>query len=191
MDGMYFKNYCALVFGPNKGFKEDVMIAAEGIPEILDGGEFLKIASFSSVLDLDDLESLFSESKLSFVIFEMSPETARGFTINDVMQNRLFDKFFYPKNLGVQDPNKLETIKGMGWFPTTEFNRVSGDTAETIEFEDIDPLPIELYLNNLLVDLEESIKNEEFEKAAKLRDEIKEADLEFYEKNVKDNSELE
>lgn len=156
------KNFCVVIYGPNKGFKEIIKNVAEGDLEILDGGKFLVISSFSTLLDLDDIESIFMSENLSFVIFEMDNKTSRGYMINEVMQTRLFDSFY----------NKRKGLR------TLDID------DEYVEFEDVKPND-EFYLESLVDDLKSSIENEEYEKSTKIVNEIKMLDMEFYEKFVK------
>lgn len=173
MDGLYFKNYSLTCYGPNDGLVDVLKTISEGKPVIMDGGQ-LMIASFSSAMSLDEVETLLKDEHYSFTLFEMDPNSSRAYTVNDVMQERLFDDFFY-KGIGLED------LEG--------FNPVFSGTEEYIEFEDIKPSKIhsEIYLKDLVETLQEAISEEEYEYAGELRDEIKELDPEYYKEYIKNN----
>jgi hypothetical protein len=173
MERMYFRNYSITCYGPNDGLPKLLQTICEGKPVIMDGGQ-LMVASFSSAMRLDEIETLLKDKFYSFMIFEMDPESSRGYTVNEVMQERLFDDFFY-KKIELEDLNDIAP-------------NFSG-TNEYIEYEDIDSskLHSDIYLQDLLDTLQEALEDEEYEYAGEVRDEIKEVDPEFYEKNVKNN----
>ena len=173
MKEMYIKNYSLSCYGPNTGLPDLLKSISEGKPVIMDGGQ-LMIASFSCALNLKEIESLLKDNNFSFIISEMNPDTTRAYTVNPVMQERLFDDFFY-KKIPLEDIHNVKFSGAM--------------QEEYIEYEDIDvgKLHSEIYLHDLLETLQEAIDEEEYEYAGELRDEIKEIDPEFYERNVKNN----
>jgi hypothetical protein len=173
MNDKYFRNYSLTCYGPNDGLPELLKSIAEGKPVIMDAGQ-LMVASFSTAMNINEIKSLLKDGMYSFIMAEMDPETFIAYTVNDVMQERLFDDFVYKKI-------ELENLADIA--PV-----FSGD-GEYIEYEDIDAskLHSEMYLQDLIDTLKEAIEEEEYEYAGELRDEIKEFDPEFYEKFIETN----
>jgi hypothetical protein len=161
------KNYCLSIYG---GISEDLDAITDLIKSfttekpVIYGAPAMLISAFSTYLELDELDFFLREEGYSFMIFEMDTRTSRAHTEYEAVQKKIFDEFF--------DNNE----------------------GDFVEFEDIDSSKLrttEVYLKDLLADLEVSITNDDFENAVKIRDEIKDLDEVFYEKYVKNNDFLE
>jgi hypothetical protein len=92
MENLLIKNFCLTIIGKNKGVGEYLTIVSEGPINYLEGNEVF-IATFQSFLTTKDIESILSEGKFNFIIFEIIPSL---FSANlGKLTNKLFDKKIY------------------------------------------------------------------------------------------------
>lgn len=153
----FLKNYCIVGLGKVDEVKEDLTILSETSVNFV-SGEGLIIATFTSAFHISEIEDLLNMNGRSYIIFEMTPGFFSANIENKEFQETLFGNLAKDNNsfLKMEDVmNKIrENLKnGEDYFDLF-------DDSTTI----VDKTDEEL--------LEEAIKNEDYEEAAKLRDKI-------------------
>ena len=153
----FLKNYCIVGLGKVDEVKEDLTILSETSVNFV-SGEGLIIATFTSAFHISEIEDLLNMNGRSYIIFEMTPGFFSANIENKEFQETLFGNLAKDNNsfLKMEDVmNKIrENLKnGEDTFDLFD------DTATIVDKTDEELL-------------EEAIKNEDYEEAAKLRDKI-------------------
>jgi len=153
----FLKNYCIVGLGKVDEVKEDLTILSETSVNFV-SGEGLIIATFSSAFHISEIEDLLNMNGRSYIIFEMSPGFFSANIENKEFQETLFGNLAKDNNSFLKMEDVMNKIRE---------NLKNGEDSFDL-FDDsttiVDKTDEEL--------LEEAIKNEDYEEAAKLRDKI-------------------
>ena len=172
MEIPYLRNYCLIGISdkPNEieELKEDLTIISETDINFV-SGEFLIIATFSSAFSVSEINELLTLSDKSFIAFEMTPGFFTANLKNKEYHNNLFgDSINTMKNPFVNLEETLSKLK----------DELKDDIKDSIIPDLIE------FANEIMFDdithtkktdeelLNEALKNEDYEEAAKLRDKI-------------------
>ena len=154
----YLKNYCIIGLGKVTEVKEDLKAISENSINFV-SGDGLIIATFTSAFHIGEIEVILKTNDRSYILFEMTPGFFSANIENKEYQDALFGSIITNGNPLSKMEDALNKIRegikdgnmdGMGTF-----------MDEDLYVEKTDE---EL--------LEEAIENEDYEKAAKLRDKI-------------------
>jgi hypothetical protein len=153
----FLKNYCIVGLGKVDEVKEDLTILSETSVNFV-SGEGLIIATFTSAFHISEIEDLLNMNGRSYIIFEMSPGFFSANIENKEFQETLFGNLAKDNNSFLKMEDVMNKIRE---------NLKNGEDSFDL-FDDsttiVDKTDEEL--------LEEAIKNEDYEEAAKLRDKI-------------------
>lgn len=141
---MGFKRFCLVVMGDTKNIFTEIENISEGAPNILNSkGNGLVISTFVSMASIKELEEWFSYNNRSFLVFELDKSTCGYFITNKDIYNKLFTLI---------DDDELD-----------EKNEI---------FSNVVNIKIDNNTISLEEELENAIKNEDYEQAIILRDKI-------------------
>jgi hypothetical protein len=153
----FLKNYCIVGLGKVDEVKEDLTILSETSVNFV-SGEGLLIATFTSAFHISEIEDLLNMNGRSYIIFEMTPGFFSANIENKEFQETLFGNLAKDNNSFLKMEDVMNKIRE---------NLKNGEDSFDL-FDDsttiVDKTDEEL--------LEEAIKNEDYEEAAKLRDKI-------------------
>jgi len=153
----FLKNYCIVGLGKVDEVKEDLTILSETSVNFV-SGEGLIIATFTSAFHISEIEDLLNMNGRSYIIFEMTPGFFSANIENKEFQETLFGNLSKDNNSFLKMEDVMNKIRE---------NLKNGEDSFDL-FDDsttiVDKTDEEL--------LEEAIKNEDYEEAAKLRDKI-------------------
>ncbi len=153
----FLKNYCIVGLGKVDEVKEDLTILSETSVNFV-SGEGLIIATFTSAFHISEIEDLLNMNGRSYIIFEMTPGFFSANIENKEFQETLFGNLAKDNNSFLKMEDVMDKIRE---------NLKNGEDSFDL-FDDsttiVDKTDEEL--------LEEAIKNEDYEEAAKLRDKI-------------------
>mgnify|MGYP001295171428 CR=1 FL=1 len=153
----FLKNYCIVGLGKVDEVKEDLTILSETSVNFV-SGEGLIIATFTSAFHISEIEDLLNMNGRSYIIFEMTPGFFSANIENKEFQETLFGNLAKDNNSFLKMEDVMNKIRE---------NLKNGEDSFDL-FDDsttiVDKTDEEL--------LEEAIKNEDYEEAAKLRDKI-------------------
>lgn len=153
MEARFLKSYCIIGLNSIEELKEDLTIISETNVNFV-SGEYMIIATFKSTFNVIEIEELLNMSNKSYVLFEMTP----GFYAAN-----LKDKEFQEALFG-GDGNKLpfasieEALKKI---KNGIFDEITNYSEKTFQGKSVEE------------QLKEALENEDYESAAKLRDQIK------------------
>lgn len=173
MEIPYLRNYCLIGLSDYSNeieeLKEDLTIISETDINFV-SGEFLIIATFSSAFNVTEINELLSMSEKSFIVFEMTPGFFTANLKNKEYQNTLFGgNIDTTKNPFINLEETLSKFK----------DQIKDEIKDTI-IPDILDFANEIFIEEVEKEkksyeelLEDALKNEDYEEAAKLRDKIK------------------
>ena len=154
----YLKNYCIIGLGKVTEVKEDLKAISEDSINFV-SGDGLIIATFASAFHIGEIEVILKTNERSYILFEMTPGFFSANIENKEYQDSLFGSIFTNGNPLSKMEDALNKIR-------EGIKDGSMDGMESFMDED---LYVEKTDEELL---EEAIENEDYEKAAKLRDKI-------------------
>lgn len=159
MDIPYLKNYCIIGLSDDEKeideIKEDLSIISETTINYV-SGSFLLIATFSSAFTITEIQELLEMTERSYIVFEMTPGYFSASFKNKEYQNALFG--------GV-----INTYKNSFKKMDEMLEKLRDEIIPIIENVKTEESYIEKTYEE---QLKEAIKNEDYEKAAKLRDKL-------------------
>ncbi len=158
MKQSYLKNYCIVGLGKVEDVKEDLTAISETSVNFV-SGDGLIIATFTSAFHIGEIEEILKTNGRSYILFEMTPGLFSANIENKEFQTALFGSII---NNGNPYSNMEEALNKI------REGIKNGEMEDVGYFMDED-LYVEKTDKELL---EEAIENEDYEKAAKLRDKI-------------------
>lgn len=158
MKQSYLKNYCIVGLGKVEDVKEDLTTISETSINFV-SGDGLIIATFTSAFHIGEIEEILKTNGRSYILFEMSPGYFSANIENKEFQTALFGSIINNGN------------------PHSKMEEMLNKIREGIKNGDMDDIESfmgeDLYVEKTDTELlEEAIENEDYEKAAKLRDKI-------------------
>lgn len=153
MEARFLKSYCIIGLNSIEELKEDLNIISETNVNLA-GGEYMLIATFKSSFNVLEIEELLNMSNKSYLLFELTPGFYAANLHNKELQLALFGN----------DASKLpfasieEALKKIKNGIFDEITNYSEKTYQTKSVEE---------------QLKDALDNEDYESAAKLRDQIK------------------
>lgn len=157
----FLKKFCIIGLGSTEELKEDLTIISETSVNFV-SGEGLIIATFETAFTLPEIEELLNMGGRSYIIFEMTIGFYSANIENKEFQNALFGgEVDSSKSPYFMMEEALKQIRDKIFFGEGEITEIKIKSMHS-EPEKTDE---EL--------LEEALKNEDYEVAAKLRDKLK------------------
>jgi cellobiose-specific phosphotransferase system component IIA len=158
MKQSYLKNYCIIGLGKVEDVKEDLTEISETSINFV-SGDGLIIATFTSAFHIGEIEEILKTNGRSYILFEMTPGYFSANIENKEFQTALFGSIINNGNAN----SKIEEA----------LNKISEDIKNG-KMDDMESfMGKDLYVEKTDTELlEEAIENEDYEKAAKLRDKI-------------------
>lgn len=153
MERNFLKTYCVVGLNSIEELKEDLTIISETNVNFVSGSGLI-IATFKSTFNLLEIKELLDMGKKSYIVFEMTP----GFYAAN-LEDKSFEEALFGKQLNILPFEQIqETLKNIknGIFDEITDYGFNGFTEKSIEEE-----------------LKEALDKEDYETAAKLRDQIK------------------
>jgi len=158
MKQSYLKNYCIVGLGKVEDVKEDLTAISETSINFV-SGDGLIIATFTSAFHIGEIEEILKTNGRSYILFEMTPGYFSANIENKEFQTALFGYIINNGNPHSKMEEALNKIR-------EGIKNGNMDDMESFMGED-------LYVEKTDTELlEEAIENEDYEKAAKLRDKI-------------------
>jgi cellobiose-specific phosphotransferase system component IIA len=158
MKQSYLKNYCIVGLGKVEDVKEDLTAISETSINFV-SGDGLIIATFTSAFHIGEIEEMLKTNGRSYILFEMTPGYFSANIENKEFQTALFGSIINNGNPHSKMEEALNKIR-------EGIKNGNMDDMESFMGED-------LYVEKTDTELlEEAIENEDYEKAAKLRDKI-------------------
>ena len=156
----FLKKFCIVGLGSTEELKEDLTIISETSVNFV-SGEGLIIATFETAFTLPEIEELLKISNRSYIIFEMT----MGFFSANIENKEFQDALFGGELDSSKTPYHMieETLRNIRegmFFTSADINKIIDNQKEKIPSKTDEQL------------LEEALENEEYEKAAELRDKI-------------------
>lgn len=145
---MKFRNYCIVVLGDTIGVQSEIQKISETTPNILDAKGVL-IATFSSLAEPNELKEWFIENKRSFLVFDLDKDSSAYHIFKKNIHDGLFGF--------VKDVNPDELTKKF-----VKAVELSSDT-KTVKTNQNNK-------TNLEEELKNALEQENYEKAAEIRD---------------------
>lgn len=156
MEPNFLRKFCLIGLGSTEELKEDLTIISETSVNFV-SGEGLIIATFESNFTVPEIDELLKMNNRSFILFEMTMGFYSASIENKEFQNALFggeiDSSITPYHLMEEALKKVR--EGIFVIKTDEEGSFMPDLKSDEEL------------------LDEALKNEDYETAAKLRDKIK------------------
>lgn len=155
MEPNFLRKFCLIGLGSTEELKEDLTIISETSVNFV-SGEGLIIATFESNFTVPEIDELLKMNNRSFILFEMTMGFYSASIENKEFQNALFggeiDSSITPYHLMEE---ALKKVREGIFIIKTEEDSFMSDLKSDEEL------------------LDEALKNEDYETAAKLRDKIK------------------
>lgn len=103
-----FKNYCIVVMGDTVGAQDEIVRVSEINPNVLDAKGIL-IATFSSIIEANELTEWFTSRNRSFLLFEINDKTSGYNIVKKEIEKGLFG---FLKNVDIDKMNEefLKTV---------------------------------------------------------------------------------
>jgi len=156
----FIRKFCIIGLGSTEELKEDLTVISEKTINFV-SGEGLIIATFETAFVLPEIEELLKMSNRSYIIFEMTAGFFSASIENKEFQEALFggeiDSTKTPFHLMEE---ALRNIRSGIFFKPENISDILDNSIDTKTSKTDEEL------------LEEALENEDYEKAAKLRDKI-------------------
>jgi len=156
----FLRKFCIIGLGSTEELKEDLTVISEKTINFV-SGEGLIIATFETAFVLPEIEELLKMSNRSYIIFEMTAGFFSASIENKEFQEALFggeiDSTKTPFHLMEE---ALINIRSSIFFKPENISDILDNSIDTKTSKTDEEL------------LEEALENEDYEKAAKLRDKI-------------------
>ena len=157
MESTFLKKVCLIGLGEVEGVKEDLTVLSESSVNFV-SGDGLIIATFQTAFTIGELEELLKMNGRSFIIFEMTLGFYSASIADKEFQIALFggeiDNSKTPYNLIEESLKQVKEKIFNGDFSVDKTKKITPKSDEEL--------------------LNEALKNEDYETAAKLRDLINE-----------------
>lgn len=153
MEARFLKSYCIIGLNSIEELKEDLNIISETNVNLV-GGKYMLIATFKSAFNVLEIEELLNMSNKSYLLFELTP----GFYAVNLQDKEFQEALFGNDNNKLPFTSIEEALKKI---KDGIFDEITNYSEKTFKGKSIEE------------QLKEALDNEDYESAAKLRDQIK------------------